>query len=356
MKAWLLDKIGSLADLRLADDHPDPEPRDGEVVLEVALAGLNPADRYLAEGQYPAKPSFPHILGRDAIGTVVAVGPGVSDVNVGDRRIVLRTDVGVNQPGTLAQRVAVDAGSLAPVPDGWSDEQAGGAALVYLTAWQALRMWEDVTPTREAEPKGDAPDRSGDRPVLLITGASGGVGTACVHLGGGLGFEVVGLSRSREKGERLKAEGADHVFDPTDGGWVKQLKTTLGKRRVRLAVDNVGGAAFNQLLDTLGDQGRVSCVGRLAGPVPEFNTAALLFRRLRIGGVVVSGYTREEARAAWAQIVEVMNRAGRKPIVDSVWKFEELQRAFEWLKAGPMGKVMVRAPTPGRPSPSPGRA
>ncbi|HSI34260.1 MAG TPA: zinc-binding alcohol dehydrogenase family protein [Tepidisphaeraceae bacterium] len=342
MKAWLLDKIGSIDDLRLADDAPDPTPGEGEVVLAVALAGLNPADRYLAEGQYPAKPSFPHILGRDAIGTVVAVGPGVSGVKVGDRRIVLRTDVGVNLPGTLAGRVAVDAASLAPVPEGWSDEQAGGAALVYLTAWQALRMWEDVTPTPGAEPDGDATDRSGDRPVLLVTGASGGVGTACVHLGKGLGFEVVALTRSKEKGDRLLDEGADYVLYATNPDWVKALKAMLGKRRVRLAVDNVGGAAFNQLLETLGDQGRVSCVGRLAGPVPEFNTAALFFRRIRVGGVVVSGYTREEARAAWGEIVGVMGRAGRRPIVDSVWGFEDVQGAFERLAAGPMGKVMIK--------------
>ena len=75
MRAWLLDRIEGLGALRLAD-APEPKPGPGEVVLEVHYAALNPADRYLAEGQYPAKPALPHVLGRDGIGTVVEIGPG----------------------------------------------------------------------------------------------------------------------------------------------------------------------------------------------------------------------------------------------------------------------------------------
>src|SRR6266849_787159 len=89
MKAWLLDDFTGVDRLRLAE-APDPVPQPGEAVVEIQYAALNPADRYLAEGQYPAKPALPHILGRDGIGTVVAVGPDVSEVRVGDRRVILR--------------------------------------------------------------------------------------------------------------------------------------------------------------------------------------------------------------------------------------------------------------------------
>ena len=85
----------------------DPVPAAGEVVLEVHYAALNPADRYLAEGQYPVRPPLPHILGRDSFGVVVAVGPGVTGVQIGDRKTVLRGDVGVSRWGTLAEKVAV---------------------------------------------------------------------------------------------------------------------------------------------------------------------------------------------------------------------------------------------------------
>ena len=108
MRAWIIDDFKGIGGLRLAD-VPNPVPQPEEVILQVQYAALNPADRYLAENLYPAKPRLPHILGRDGIGTVVEVGSGVKDVRVGDRRVILRGEVGGNRPGTFAQRVAVPA-------------------------------------------------------------------------------------------------------------------------------------------------------------------------------------------------------------------------------------------------------
>src|SRR5207244_11482945 len=108
MKAWLLDSITGLKNLRLAET-PEPEARPGDAILELHYAALNPADRYLAEGQYPAKPPLPHILGRDGMGTVVQLGTGTSDLHAGDRRAILRGDGGVNCAGRFAQRDAVPA-------------------------------------------------------------------------------------------------------------------------------------------------------------------------------------------------------------------------------------------------------
>src|SRR3954463_15162299 len=116
MKAWLLPSIGGGVDSLILAGVPEPVPGHNEVVLEVRYAALNPADRYLAEGQYPAKPMLPHILGRDGFGTVVALGPGVTDLRLGDERAVLRGETGVNRPGTFAQRVAVAAQELVEAP------------------------------------------------------------------------------------------------------------------------------------------------------------------------------------------------------------------------------------------------
>ena len=140
MKAWLLEDYTGVENLRLAD-VPDPVAQPGEIVLEVRSAGLNPADRYLSIRQYPAKPPLPHILGRDAFGTVVQVGSGVTSVRVGDRRAILRGAVGVNRWGTLAQFVAVPEKDLVETPAAWTEQEAAGATLVYLTAYQALTMW-----------------------------------------------------------------------------------------------------------------------------------------------------------------------------------------------------------------------
>ena len=116
-------------------------------MLEVHYAALNPADRYLAEGQYPAKPPLPHILGRDGVGTVVQLGAGVSGMRIGDLRVILRGDVGVNRAGTFAERVSVPEAHLVEVPAGWSEQESAGATLVYLTAYQALTMWGPLPPS-----------------------------------------------------------------------------------------------------------------------------------------------------------------------------------------------------------------
>ncbi len=324
MQAWLMDDYKGIAGLRLAD-APDPLPQPGEVILEVHYAALNPADAYLAENQYPAKPRLPHILGRDGVGTVVAVGSGVRDIRVGDRRAILRSELGISQPGTFAQRVAVPTESLVEIPAGWTEPEAGGATLVYLTAHQALTMWGPLPPSA----------------VVLVTGASGGVGVAAVQLAAAMGYKVAALSRSPEKRRRLEQLGAAVTFNPEDPKWGLALKHTLGPRRVDLAIDNIGGQLLPQVISTLGDLGRVSLVGRLAGPVPSFNTATLFFRRIRLGGVAVGASTNAESRAAWTQVVQLLARAGARPQVDKVFPFDQLPQAFERLAQGPMGKVLL---------------
>src|SRR5262252_446089 len=99
MKAWLLDDLTGIERLRIAE-VPDPVPQPGEALLAVNFAALNPADRYLAERQYPVKPPLPHVLGRDGIGQVLQVGPGVTEVRPGDKRAILRGEVGGSRWGT----------------------------------------------------------------------------------------------------------------------------------------------------------------------------------------------------------------------------------------------------------------
>src|ERR1041385_6087515 len=203
MRRWLMDSYEGVEKLRLGE-VADPEPGPGQVLLKLKFAALNPADAFRSQGMYPAKPAFPHILGRDGVGDVVKIGAGVTGVKAGDTVGILRCDAGVNIWGTLADFVAVPAASVAPVPKGWSLEQATAAPLVFLTSWQALTQWSD--------PPAPAPTGS----VLLVTGASGGVGTASVQLGKSMDLTVVALSRSAEKRARLLELGADFAFDPPD--------------------------------------------------------------------------------------------------------------------------------------------
>lgn len=324
MKAWLLREPGRYDSLTLGE-APDPLPVRGEALLRVHFAALNPADRFLAEGQYPAKPEYPHVLGRDGAGTVAGVGDGVTTFKAGDGAVVLRSEIGVSRPGTFAELVAVPVESLTTVPPGWTEQQAAAAPLVYLTAYQALTQW------------GDLPSS-----VVLVTGASGGVGVATIQLARAMGHTIVALSRSELKRQKLTELGASYTFDPSDIDWPKKLKGELGDRRVDLAVDNVGGPMFPQVIESLGMWGKVSLVGRSGGPVPQFNTGTLFFRRLRIGGVAVGTYTPPESQAAWRAVLALLSRAGAKAIIDSVFPFERLPDAFERLAQGPMGKVLLQ--------------
>lgn len=329
MRAWLMDSYEGVERLRLGE-VPAPQPGPAQVLLKVRFAALNPADAFLAQGLYPAKPPLPHILGRDGVGDVVALGSGVDNVRVGETVGILRCDAGVTVPGTLADKVVVPAECVTRIPPGWSPEDMAGAPLVFLTAWQALTQW--------AEPPAPPPAGS----VLLVTGASGGVGVASVLLGQSMDLTVVALSRSPEKGARLKALGADFVFDPADRNLVTTVTAAISPNKVDLAIDSVGGALLPHVVALLGYGGRISVVGRSGGTVPEFNTATLLFRRIRMGGVSVGDYTAQAAQAAWKEIVGRLDAMRQRPQVDTIVPFEEVKMGFARLAEGPMGKVLVR--------------
>jgi NADPH2:quinone reductase len=329
MRAWLMQSYDGVDKLELKE-AADPQPGPGEALLRTRFAALNPADAFLARAMYPANPPLPHILGRDGVGEILALGAGVENVHVGETVGVLRCDVGVSTWGTLAEKTVAPAASLAPIPAGWSLQEMAGAPLAFLTAWQALTQWSDPA----------APPKAGS--VVLVTGASGGVGIASILLAKSMNLTVAALSRSEEKGAKLKELGADYVFDPADAGLRKAVLTALSPRRVDLVVDNIGGALFNEVIAMLGYAGRISVVGRSAGPVPEFNTASLFFRRNRVGGVAVSDYSPEAAQATWKEIVRRLDAMGKRPVIDRIFPFEEVVQAFARLAQGPLGKVVIR--------------
>lgn len=332
MRAWLMDSYDGVEQLRLGE-VPDPRPDPTNVLLKMRYAALNPADAFLARGLYPAKPTLPHILGRDGVGDVLQIGAEVDSVRVGETVGILRCLAGVDMPGTLAEKVVVPVESVTRIPVGWSLEEMAGAPLVFLTAWQALTQWSDPP----APPPGGS--------VLLVTGASGGVGVASVLLGQSMNLIVVALSRDAEKRTKLKALGADFVFDPGDKDLVTSISAAISPKKVDLVTDCVGGRLLPHIIGLLGYGGQISIVGRSGGTVPEFNTATLLFRRIRMGGVSVGDYTAQAAHAAWKEIINRLETIGRRPLVDSIVSFEEVKNGFIRLAQGPMGKVLMRIAT-----------
>jgi NADPH2:quinone reductase len=139
----------------------------------------------------------------------------------------------------------------------------------------------------------------------------------------------------------LKSLGADVVLDPNQAYIGDAIAGTQGTGKIDLIIDSVGGVLLPQLLKGLNYGGRVSVVGRSGGPVPEFNTAALLFRRIRMGGVAVGDYSPAEAQMIWKEIVARLTAIGRRPLIDCIVPFERVREGFARLAEGPMGKVLV---------------
>jgi len=323
MRAWRFHDSGNMESLSL-DEVPDPVPGPGEVLVRVRYAALNPADRYLILGQYPRSGKPPFTVGRDCCGEVVEA-PGSSRFKPRDAVVLLRSDIGVSAPGALAERVVIPEASLAPLPEGWSPQEGAAGPLVLLTAWQALVV------------KGGL--QAGQ--TVLVTGASGGVGTAAIPLAKALDAQVVALSGSPAKWDALRALGADIVVDSALEGLEKRIKEALDGGKIDLVVENLGGPYIEKCARVVGMNGRIMVVGLLAGLTAEVTVGLLIHKCLRIEGLSVSAYTEAESQDAWEGIVGSLQESGKRPPIDATFGMEEVPAAFTRLAEGPLGKVLV---------------
>src|SRR5690606_36244439 len=207
--------------MRLVTDAPVPAPGPGEVLIRVGAAGVNFADVMQTRGTYAGGPRPPYIAGFEAAGEVVALGPGVTGIEPGAH--VIGTG-----PGAFAEYVVLPAAGAAPVPAGWSDEQALGLVLNRGTALAALRL-----------------GRLAPGETVLVQAAAGGVGQAAVRLAKHEGATVIGTA-SPGKHEAVRALGADHVIDYVD--LADEVRRRTGGRGADLVLESVGGDAFTAAL------------------------------------------------------------------------------------------------------------
>jgi NADPH2:quinone reductase len=324
MRAWRFHEFGDIANFRL-EDVPAPEVCPGEVVVRVACASLNPADRLLIEGRYPGAGKLPLTVGRDGSGTVEDAGTS-KRFKRGDRVMVLRSEIGITRQGTLAELVAVPEDVLAPVPVGWSMEEAAAAPLVYLTAWKALVIQGGL--------------KRGE--TILVTGASGGVGIASIQLGKALGARVIALSRDAAKRDRLQSLGADEVIDDSASDLTGRVAKVCGGVGPDLVIEHLGGARLAEHVAMLNLNGRVMVIGLLAGRKSELDMGMVLFKQVRIEGVHVGRFAPAEAQAAWTAVVSALDKAGARPVLDRTFAMEAVPEAFARLAGGHLGKVLVK--------------
>jgi len=322
MRSWRFHEFGDMANLKL-EETPVPEPGEGEALVRLEYAALNPADRFLVMGVYPGAGTPPFAVGRDGCGTI-ETPCATGQFKQGDRVVVLRSSIGVSREGTLADYVIVPEGSLAPLPEGWTSQEGAAAPLVFLTAWQALVDKGAISAGK----------------TVLITGASGGVGTAALLLAKAFDARVVALSRSEEKRARLKGLGADSVLDSLDPDLEDRAREVIGGG-ADIVIENLGGHFVQTAVNLCGREGRIQIIGLLTGQPAQINTGSLIFRRIRIQGIAVGAYSPEETQEAWAQIVQKLQSINARPIVDRTFGMNEVQEAFAHLAHGPMGKVLI---------------
>lgn len=325
MRAWLFHEPGDIANL-VMEEVDLPMISQGEVLVELECAALNPADRYLVQGQYPRAGTPPFTPGRDGAGTVIEVGHN-SKFRMGDKVVLLGGGLtGVSLPGTLAEYCPMPEAWLAPMPQGWEFEEAAAGSLTNLTAWRALVVCGGL--------------KQGE--TVLVTGASGGVGVAAVFLAKALGANVIALSRSEEKRQKLIGLGADAAIDTDSPNLEREVRAAAGDTPVSLVVENLGGPYLEKCVRMVAPGGRIMVVGLLADLKATVTVGLLIHKNIRIEGLSVANYKPEEAQAAWKKIVELYQRSHHRPVISREFFFEDVQKAFAHLQEGPMGKVVVR--------------
>ena len=267
MKAIRVHEFGGPEVLRL-EEVADPQPGEGEVLVRVRAAGVNPVDTYIRSGGHAIKPSLPYTPGLDAAGVVEAVGEGVTRVAAGDRVYTAGT-----VSGAYAELAVCKESQVYRLPERVSFAQGAGVFTPYATAYRALF-------NRGQGKAGES---------VLVHGASGGVGTAAVQFARAAGFKVIGTGGT-EEGRRLVAEqGAHHVLDHRAPDYLEQLKTLTGGEGVDIILEMLSNVNLGKDLDVLTKGGRVVVVGS-RGAV-EINPRALMMRDASIHGLTLFNET-----------------------------------------------------------------
>lgn len=324
MRAMIIDKVGGPEVLKMAE-VPTPEPGPGEVLIRVACAGVNPADWKDREGRVAVffTMNFPYILGFDASGIVAKVGPGVTQVRVGER-VITCSNHGQGRWGAYAEYVIASEDRIGPLPKNLDFAQGAAIPVPALAAWQALFD------------KGGL--KAGQK--VLIHGASGGVGNFAVQFAKWAGAGVAGTCFA-ENIDYVKGLGADRVIDSRSEDIGKAVRA-WAPQGVDLMFDVVGLRTLPNALDLLRPGGILVSILTLVddGDI-EADMAAAAAR----GFTKVLHYMNDVgARAQLKQIGELIEKGGVRMPPVQVFPLEEAARAHQMLQFGQLlrGKLVLR--------------
>ncbi len=311
--------------------RPDPVPGAGQVLIDVRAAGVNFADIQARLGFYPDAPKLPAVVGYEVAGTVAALGPGVSGIEVGTR-VAAGTRF-----GGYAERAVAAVGDLVELPASMSFGEGAAIPVVYATAVLALRTVGNLQPGERA----------------LFHSAGGGVGIAATQIAKSIGAEVWGTA-SPGKHEAIRGFGVDHPLDYTRAGWEKAVPP------MDLIIDGLGGASFRRSYRLLGAGGRMVCIGasavvsgdrrdlvsalRTIVRMPRFNLVKQMSDSKAVIGLNMLRIwdARGSLERETAALLELLGAGVVKPVVAAEFPLERAGEAHAFIAARRnVGKVVL---------------
>jgi NADPH:quinone reductase-like Zn-dependent oxidoreductase len=341
VKAVIFHEFGS-SDVLRVEELPEPTAGPGEVVLDIAAAGLNHLDVDVREGVSRFPIELPHVLGVEVVGRISGLGDGVTDWQIGDRvmpyimgpcgqcqycdtgRESLCPSAGFISfatGGGYAERLACPADQLIAVPDEVGDAEAAALQVAFGTAWHMLHTRGQM--------------RAGE--TVLVNSVGSGVGSAAVQLAHAAGAYVIGTSSSDDKLAQASALGMDAGINYTTQDVVAEVMRLTDDQGVDLTYEHTGGELFQHGLEALKKDGRLVTCGAHSGEVVPFDIIPFFRRQLSVIGSFV--YTRNEL----AKAVELVRRGLAKPLVAATFPLEQAKEAMELMESRAFfGKIVLR--------------
>jgi NADPH2:quinone reductase len=305
-------------------ERPVPQPAQGEVLIEVAAAGVNRADVLQRRGFYPSPPGAPSNPGLEVAGTIAAVGVGVVEFEVGDPVCALL------QGGGYAEYCCVDAGQVLPIPGALDMIEAASLPEAMFTVWSNVFGFGRLQPGE----------------TLLVHGGSSGIGVTAIQLAAVLGHTVFATAGSAEKCRFCESLGARRAIDYKSEDFVAAIAAATGGRGVDVVLDMVGGSYVSRNLQALAPEGRLVMIATQGGVKGEIDVLRIMQQRLVITGSTLRPRPAQFKRALRDQLVAKvwpLLAAGRiRPVIDSVFALAEAGRAHARMENGEhKGKIIL---------------
>ena len=245
------------------EEHDDPLPRDGEVLVNIKAAGINFPDVLMIGGNYQVKIPPPFVPGGEVAGIVEAVGNGVTRYQAGDRVIAIPPGGGFAEKCVLTEKLCF------PLPGSLSFEQGAGFTITYATSYHAFRQCTEL--------------KAGE--TVLVLGAAGGVGITAVEIAKALGARVIAAASSEDKLQFAREAGADETINYSEAPLKESVKELTGGKGVDVVYDPVGGELAEQAYRALAWHGRYLVIGFASGDIPKFPINIALLKEASINGV-----------------------------------------------------------------------